>query len=617
MGNECWWDAESGTAHKVIFQYVQAVEREQSDLYDRFLKLLTLYDPNAPNIGEGRRGGEQLGLVQENVIASNVDTVAAVVAATDIRARFMTDDADWSTQRRAKRLELYAEQLGIDLDLLTKCRLAFKMGAALKGTGLLKIYVDRWDEIRVDHVLPDDVIVDERECQNGGSPRQLHQRSSMARRELIAQFPEHEEAIHRAQKTAGQGFSGSTRWAGYRLIENDDIVVVESWRLPYGRKGRKGYLPGRHVISIDGADLLDEPWHKEVFPFARVVWSERANGWYGISLAERIAGHQRALNKRNWQIDRQLDLSAVPITYVDQADASLAVKAVNRAGTIVPVKGQRPVTVIPPAVSGEIYKSRDDLKQSAHDESGVSRMTAHAAKPGGLDSGAALREYRDATTQRFALQEKAFERFVLDAIWLVLDCCKDLGESAPSVVRKSPFGPRTIEWGDVDMDEVRVQIQAASNMSRTPAGRTQFVMELAQGGIISTDTARRLLGHPDVAREMSLYTSALEAIEEQIESIADGEIVVPEPFDNHAMIVWRGQAQYLLWRAAGAPEDVLEALRQYVVLAAHMMAEKETGPANSNAAMPVDPGMPALPGGPPVNDQMVSAMAPEAVGLVG
>lgn len=91
---------------------------------------------------------------------------------------------------------------------------------------------------------------------------------------------------------------------------------------------------------------------------------------------------------------------------------------------------------------------------------------------------------------------------------------------------------------------------------------------------------------------------------------------MPEPFDNHQMIVWRGQAQYLLWRAAKAPEDVLEALRQYVVLAAHMIASKEKQAANDQAMM-TGPAMPALPGGAPANDQAVSAMAPEAMGLVG
>jgi hypothetical protein len=53
---------------------------------------------------------------------------------------------------------------------------------------------------------------------------------------------------------------------------------------------------------------------------------EKLDGWFGISAAERIAGHQRVINKGNWQIDRLIDQYAVPTTYVDMANASIAVK---------------------------------------------------------------------------------------------------------------------------------------------------------------------------------------------------------------------------------------------------------------------------------------------------
>src|SRR5690606_30608343 len=137
--------------------------------------------------------------------------------------------------------------------------------------------------------------------------------------------------------------------------------------------------------------------------------------------------HQRALNRRNLQIERALDLAAFPTTYVRQADANLAVKTQNQIGQVVVYKSDKPHTEIPPVVSGETYRSRDELKISAGEESGVNRMLAHGTKPAGIDSGVAMREYRDQTTQRFALQERAFEKLNLDVDWLILDACKDLG----------------------------------------------------------------------------------------------------------------------------------------------------------------------------------------------
>jgi hypothetical protein len=393
-------------------------------------------------------------------------------------------------------------------------------------------------------------------------------------------------------------------------------MVIESWRLPIGTPGHERYRPGRHTIVIDGLDLLDEEWNKLFFPFSVLRWSKPVTGWYGIGLAERIAGQQRALNRRNLQIERQLDQGAFPTTYVSIADAALTAKTQNTVGTIAVYKGAKPETVIPQAVSPETYRSRDDLKASASEMSGVSRMAAQAVKPAGLETGAALREYRDQTTQRFALQEADYQQFFLDTIILILDCCKDLGAEAPEVMRKTRFGGRRLSWAKVNMDDVRIQIGAASTLSRTRAGREQTVIEWAQARIISQDDARRLMDHPDLERAMSLYTAAIENVDYCLEEIGDGNVIVPEPFMNLKLLVWRAQQQYLNWSSDGAPETVLENLRQLIVQAAWMVSGGDQ-PANGN--MPVGPGpdtsMPPLPGGPPMGGPPQAALSPQAMQL--
>jgi hypothetical protein len=572
-----WYRAEEHRVHARVLDYVSTVEQAQCDIFDRFVKLECLYDPNGPVASANLPVGAKLGGVTENVIASNVDTVSAAISTVDVRSRFMTDGGDWGDQRTARHLEWYVEGVAKQLGRVEVCQLAFK-AAAKKGTGVVKVYADPFDDIRVEHVLVDDIIVDEKQCRNGGRPRELHQRRFVDRHDLAAMFPDHEERI-----LVMQSGSGGRVWAGYRPIEDNEIVVVESWRLPIGKPGKPGYRVGRHTWCADGIDLLDEEWSKPFFPFARIVWTERDAGWYGISLAERIAGHQRALNRRNQQIERALDLGAYPTTYVRRADANLAVKTQNQIGQVVVYNSDVPQTVTAPVVSGETYKSRDDIKISAGEESGVNRMLAHGTKPAGIDSGVAMREYRDQTTQRFALQERAFEKLNLDVDWLILDACKDLGKDAPVIMRRTKFGARKVKWSDVDMGDVRVQIVAASTLPRTPSGRSQLVLEWAQAGVISLDVARRLMGHPDLEKELSLYTAALEGVEHAIEEIEDGRVAVPEPFDNLEMIVWRGQQRYLEIRDMGAPESILEALRQYVVTAAWMIDQKQAANTNANA----------------------------------
>lgn len=603
-----WQDAEEGRVWERVIEYVVSVEGSQSDVFERFLKYACLYDPYERMGFSGSwfdtpgRGISPDWQVSENVCATNVDTVAAVISRHLPRVRFMTDDGDWTTQRTARRLEWYAEGLIKLYDVYEIAQHCFK-DAAIFGTGIAKVY-DDGEDICVERVLVDEIVVDEGECKSG-KPRQLHQRKLVDRQILLSRFPEHEEAILRAQVDTGSAYNWRW-WADYRPVEREQIIVIESWQLPYGK------VPGRHTIVIDGTDLFDEEWEYNYFPFARLAWSEPITGWYGIGLVSRLAGHQRALNKLNWQIDRQLDQLAVPTTYVQMGDAKLAVQQTNRLGTIAVYKGAIPETRIPHAVSGEQFKRLEDVKASAAQEAGVSQMVSSGVMPGGIESAVAQREFKDTTVERFAIQEQAYERFILNIVWLMLGRCKELGNSAPVIVRKSRAGVKKIEWKDVDMKETRVSMSASNLISRTVAGRQQTVVEWAQAGIVSQDEARRLMQHPDLERAMSLYTAAIEDIERCIEDVLDGDLLVPEPYQNLKMGVWRFQMSLLKAEGDNAPEEILEGLRQWMVQAAWILNPPPT-------MMAAQPGlmMPGAEAGSmqPPTDALPAAFAPQAMNL--
>src|SRR5688500_3157501 len=135
-----WWLAKKGEVHTKLLPYVEKVERVQSAMFDRFLKLASLYDPYSPLASvdpRERERRESYGLMQENVIASNCDSIAGTLAATEIGARFPTDGGTWSQQRQAKRLDWYAEGLAKLLDADPRCQEAFHAGS-LKGTGFVE-----------------------------------------------------------------------------------------------------------------------------------------------------------------------------------------------------------------------------------------------------------------------------------------------------------------------------------------------------------------------------------------------------------------------------------------------------------------------------------------------
>lgn len=589
-----WWKAEKGEVHRAAFNTARRIETENGDVFDRFVKSESLYDPNTPD-DDGTVGN-----VTENVIAAGVDTMAAMIGVADIWARFVTDGADWNQSRRAKELEFYAEERMIDCKILQRCRVAAKE-ALKKGMGLTKSS-EKFGKPVVELVAIENVVVDPAEHRDGRETKQIHQWDYVDAEELVARFPDHEEAIMRARGRNGEWTYTRGNWR----MPDHQVLVLYSWRVAIGAKGEPGYVPGRETLCTFDTDLLDRKWDgSEVGEiFSMFVFSDRLKSFYPISAVERVMGIQRALNKRSWQIERVLDQNAVITTWLRPADANLTVKtsALGRHGI---VKGDWPVTPTPPAVHPETYQDRIVMRQIGLEEFGVNQMAAHATKPAGVETGRAIREYHNATTQRFAPQEQAYEEFVLATIWNTLMVCKRLGKKAPVTIRRGRFAPTKLRWQDVDPMEMKFQMRASSNSPRQPWGRTETVLELAQAGLVSTDSARRMLDNLDLDQELSLYSAALESIEYDLDAIAKGHVVVPESFTNAAMVVWRGNAEYLKWAVMpNTPEEVLEVLRQYIELGADLVA-KATEAANSNMP-PVDPAQP----------QPVAALAPDVAPML-
>ncbi len=567
-GRDPWWKAAKGNVHREAFTAVRRIENENSEVFDRFVKLEALYDPNTPDGGD-------VGHVTENVIASGVDTMAAMIGEAEIFARFLTDGADWHQTRRAKELEFYAEERQVECKIPQRCRTALKE-ALKKGAGLTKSY-ERFGVPRVDFVAIENVVVDPAEHREGRETRQFHQWDYVDADELIALYPEHEEAINNTRGRVGEWSRMRSNW---RPPEHQ-VCVLYSYRKPIGVRGQKGYKAGRETVCIEGADLYDEEWHETEFPFGMMVCSERLKSFYPISVAERVMGIQYALNKRHWQIDRTLDQNAVLTSYLRPADANMQVKttAIGRHGIVV---GDYPHTPVPPVVHPETYGDLDRKRAAGLQEMGVNEMAARATKPSGVETGRAIREYTHATTTRYSTQERGYEELVLTTIWNTLMVCKRLGKSAPTTIRRGRFAPTKLRWKDVDPTEMRIQMRAANTSPRQPWGRTETVLELAQAGLVSTDSARRMLDNLDLDQELSLYSSALEAIEFDLDAIAKGHVVIPDPSGNHAMMVWRATNEYLKWSVLPkVPEEVLEVIRQYFEIAADYQAQAAM-PANDN-----------------------------------
>jgi hypothetical protein len=108
MASPIPWDkADKGQVHQVVIQHVQRIEREQSDLYDRFVKLARLYDPNSDRdnvvVRQARqRHRERLRVERRHRVRGDRG---------DRRPLALHDRRrDWAMQRMARHLEWYARR---------------------------------------------------------------------------------------------------------------------------------------------------------------------------------------------------------------------------------------------------------------------------------------------------------------------------------------------------------------------------------------------------------------------------------------------------------------------------------------------------------------------------
>lgn len=605
--NPIWWSDKIQTLDrwKTVLEYVRELENRQKAMHERNLKYARLYDRHCRLMGTGGEIEEPnyaSDPVTDNLVKSNVDTAVAMIAKNHPRISLVTTGGEWSVQRRAKWLERYIEAQFQQTEMYVHMVDVFR-DACVFGTGFLKVFIED-DTLTAMRVVPDEVIADEEESR-AAPPRQLHHRRFLDREVAKALYPDFEKEIDEAHE------GGAKRnWTGYRRMEASQLAIVESWHLPSSRKAKDG----RHTLSIDGATLLDEVYTRKTFPFVVFRWSKRVTGFYGQGLAEELCGPQLTVNRFNKKIERGLNLIANPRIFTGNNEI-MKIKLDDEIGAIISTKsGKPPFVPTWTAFGPEVYNRLEQVKRDAQRYVGISEMSAQSKKPVGLDSGAALREWTDIESQRFAIPHQALEHAYLEAGRHLVELSKILhgqGEYNPSAVWHTRNLAKRIPWDEVDLEQdvYAMRVETASILSLSPAGRRQAAQELVQTGMLKPEAALRLMGIPDVERELDILTAAIEDIEAEIEELLDGNYRPPEPFQNLQLGIERIQLAYLKARRDGAPEKILELMRKWMQGAVELMSAGEAPQPAPMQQSIVDPsaGL-AAPGGP----AMAPAPAPVA-----
>lgn len=574
---ETWWLCDKEDIGANMVQLIHAIEENQRDRKHMDLKHGFMYQ----NRNFSFQLGDFLGAASElpsrynvtyNVTKSAVDTLTSKIAQNRPRPRILTEKGNYKQQQRAKKLTKY---LDATLDACKTYRQgaqAFKDGAIF-GTGVIKVIADHsCGEIKTERVLPTEIFVDEVEAAYG-EPQTLYQTKLVSKISLLDQFPEHSEVI---------SSSTPVPYAKHKTHSVEMIRVYEGWKL--GNKDEKG----RHVIAVDNGTLFEEEWAYECFPFAFFRFNSAIASFYGQGVIEELFGTQLEIDKLLRDIQRAQHLIAVPRVLVEYNSKVVASHLNNELGSAIKYRGMKPDFVNPTAMSNEIYNHVKWLIQSAYEKVGISQLSASSKKPTGLDSGKALREYKDTETERFATTVKQYEEFFEDIAELVILFSKELFQNNKNLKVKAESSKfiETISWKDVDLDKDKfiLRIHSSSLFPTSPAAKLQKAEEYIRAGWMDREDAIRLLELPDMEAWESIETANRDLTEKIIgEILGEGKYSPPEPEMLLEKDIEIARKAYLEGKANGAEEENLELLLRWIEQASGMLPP--ASPPNVNPMM--------------------------------
>lgn len=528
-----------------------------------------------------------------SVITSCVDTLVSRISQSKPRPVFLTDNANYKKRNLAKQLNGFIAGEFYQTD-------AYELGvqalrdASVLGTGVIKILEDQEKRVALERRLCTEILADTNDSFYG-KPRQLYEVKLIDRAVLMDKFPKYQSQIEKAEAAYVDSSSDSERTVA------DQIMVAEGWHLASGPDAGDGL----HAIACSEGIIFDDEWESKEFPFVFLNYSERLSGIFGQGLAEQLMGTQMEINKLLMTISQSINLVGVPRVFVE--DGSKVVKAHlnNQVGSIVTYRGTKPQYEVAPCVPVEMYQQLQRLVDYAYQQSGISQLSANSQKPAGLTSGAAMREYDDLQTDRFAALSRRYDDFYVDLAHQVIEKAKAIAErdgKYQTIYPNKKDGTKEINLPDAKLleDPFVIQCYDSSSLPRDPAGRLQKVTEMMQAGLISPQEGRRLLDFADIEQVDKLATAAEERILQYLDKIVeDGDYNPPDPFMDPAQAIELVTQYYNLYSAADLEEEKLQMLRDWFTQVKDLVA----------AAAP--PPMPGAPG-----DPQAAPMAPPQSELI-
>lgn len=501
---------------------------------------------------------------------------------------------------KAMRHKLGADHIARELPLVMR-------DALVRGTGCAMVRA-RGGDLVVERVPRSEMLVDSVDGRYG-RPRNLIRYSLCQRDELLAAYPDKEDAILGAS-------CGTNGWfPAYQRDSEEHVLVCEAWHLPvsYGAKG------GRHVVAIADHVLLDEPWEVTRFPVAFLHWCPPMQGFWGRGLVETLSSIQQKINEVLRDIQEALYYGGQLTVFVPRGANINKHHLQARHPKIVETDGAVPNYLAPNPVAPQMFQLLQLLEQMADDASGLARdYTAGKTQLGANASGKAMDTLYDIQSDRFALAELNLGYFSVDLGKAIIDGARGIAGSLPR--NKQAEWIKETKWSSVDIDDGchEMRLEPVNFLPDTRAGRLESVAELSKAGVITDPTMlAELFTEPDIQAANREMLGPRRAASKIIEIINDRDRNIneayPDPHLDLAGLKKRLLSEYANARADEADGDTLARYREVLSYTEHLIAQATPTPPPSAPPATLDPAQSLLPGA--AMAPQTSAMPPELAAL--
>lgn len=420
--------------------------------------------------------------IQENVIASCIETLCSKIASQKVRPFFNTVNGTFKEMQIAKQAQVFFDMLYEENNVNKIITDAFR-NACVFDKGIVKISDDG-----ITNRLPWNVFFDPREVT----------------------YNQITYVAEKLPKTPGRILELKY---GIKADRNLDYTVYEYYDV-------MEHIKAVYVQELN--KVVTHEYKPNIIPYLEIHYTNPVKGDTSQSVVDQLYGIQTQIDELLAVMKDSIAVNPGMTLLVPRSSNIKTNMLSNRTGQIIqydPIPGQTtsPVTYATnDIISPQFVQLLDKLKNDAYEIVGISQLSATSQKPSGLNSGVALNTMEDIESSRFETQLNSVVRLYVDIAKACLDIFPPEIDILPDDLNRA-----NIKWKDIveARNNMKIQFSAAESLSKDPSEKLKQLVALSQAGVIPQSHIATLMELPDLQSGYNLANNAFNSVYTFIDNV--------------------------------------------------------------------------------------------------